>query len=139
MNLPSNKYVFAQWDETAFGKRKNHRGARRRKFGVQWGLTCVSVDPSTMKTLQVDLQFLPFNKRNSNNIMPLVVQRMQEGGTMWTDKWKAYPKAAEEAKVIHETVNHSKEFKDHVTGVHTNNVEGRCLMFDYIFRCASIY
>ena len=122
---PANKYEFAQWDETAFGRRKYHRGARRRKVGVQWGLTCVSIDPDSKKTLAVDLQFLKFNKRDSNNITPLVVQRMLSGGTMFTDMWKAYPKAAEEAGVTHLTVNHNEGFKDHETGVHTNNVEGR--------------
>ena len=82
---PENKYKLAQWDETAFGKRKYERGSRVRQRGVQWGLTVVEVDPLTNKTLSVDLQFLPYNRRDSNNITPLIVQRMEPGGTIVTD------------------------------------------------------
>ena len=42
---PTKKYSNAQWDETAFGKRKYNRGSRRRKEGAQWGETCVEVGP----------------------------------------------------------------------------------------------
>ena len=119
----NKQYWNAQWDETAFGKRKYHRGARRRKTGVQWALTCVSVHPDTNKTLAVDLQFLALNKRGAEQIVPLVVQRMQEGGTMTTDSWRAYPAAAVAAGVTHRVVNHAKEFKS-AEGDHTNNVEG---------------
>ena len=38
---PEQKYELAQWDETAFGKRKYERGKRVRKAGVQWALTVV--------------------------------------------------------------------------------------------------
>ena len=84
----------------------------------------MEVDPITNKTLAVDLQFLPYNKRDKNNIAPLVVQRMKPGGTMTTDSWKAYPGAAQEAGVTHLVVNHSKTFKDPETGACTNNCEG---------------
>ena len=76
------RYKYAMWDETAFGKRKYHRGSRRRKCDIQWGLTCVEVDPVTNKTLAVDLQFLPYNKRTAKVITPLVFQRMVPGGSM---------------------------------------------------------
>ena len=121
---PENKYKLAQWDETAFGKRKYERGPRVRQRGVQWGLTVVEVDPLTNKTLSVDLQFLPYNRRDSNNITPLIVQRMEPGGTIVTDMWRSYPAAAEAAGVKHLTVNHSKEFKNPETGACTNNCEG---------------
>ena len=90
-------------------------------MGVQWGLTCVAVDPETGKTLAVDLQFLPYNKRTAQVITPHVVQRMVPGGTMITDCWRAYREAAQ---VQHLTVNHNEGFKDKESGVHTNNVEG---------------
>ena len=40
-------------------------------------MQCVEVDPETGKTVAVDLQFLPYNKRSANQITPLVVQRMK--------------------------------------------------------------
>ena len=120
----SNRYANAQWDETACGRRKYHRGSRRRKAGVQWVLTCVNVDPITNKTLNVDLQFLPYNRRDAEQISKLVEQRMVPGGVMTTDMWRAYPHAAELAMCQLYTVNHSKGFKDPVTGRTTNNCEG---------------
>ena len=121
---PDNQYVNAQWDETAFGKRKYHRGRSVRNPGVQWGLTAVEVDPLTKKTIALDLQFLPYNRRNTDTIVPKIVQRMKPGGVLTTDCWRAYPAAAEAAKVMHLTVNHSVHFKDPDTGAHTNHVEG---------------
>ena len=61
---PGEKYYWAQWDETAFGKRKYHRGSRVRNGGVQWALTAIEVDPITGKSKALDIQFLPLNKRS---------------------------------------------------------------------------
>ena len=91
---PAMKYSTAQYDETAFGKRKYQRGRRVRKCGVQWALTAVDVDVDG-KTRAVDIQFLPFNKRTVETISPMIVQRMKVGGTISTDLWKAYPAAAD--------------------------------------------
>ena len=121
---PAEKYDLAQWDETAFGKRKYHRGSRVRNGGVQWALTAIQVDPITGKSEALDIQFLPLNKRSADQITPLIVQRMKPGGTILTDCWKAYPIAAKAAKCMHKTVNQSVVFINKETGVHTNNVEG---------------
>ena len=94
-----------------------------RKAGVQWGLTGVEVDKDTGKTIMVDLQLLPYTRRDEATISPRIVQRMQRGGTLVTDGWKAYPGAARAAGVDHLVVNHSEEFKG-PDGQHTNNVEG---------------
>ena len=95
-----------------------------REPGVQWGLTGVEVCPRTGKTLSVDLQMLPFNRRDKETIAPRIVERMKEGGTISTDCLGAYSMAAKEAKCTHLTVNHSENYKDPITGCHTNNVEG---------------
>ena len=121
---PANQYSNAQADESAMGARKYWRGKRVRKLGVQWALTCVDVDPHDGHTIAVDIQFLPYNKRNTETILPKLVQRLKPGGTLTTDCWKAYPACARAAGVTHLTVNHSEHFKDPETGVHTNNVEG---------------
>ena len=44
---PDCRYLHAQADETAFGRRKYRKGKRNRKPGVQWGLTILHYDPST--------------------------------------------------------------------------------------------
>ena len=121
---PANQYSNCQSDESAMGDRKYKRGKRVRKMGVQWALSCVDVDPNTGRTIAVDIQFLPYNKRDTESILPLLVQRLKPGGTLTTDCWRAYPACARAAGVTHLTVNHSKHFADPETGVHTNNVEG---------------
>ena len=63
------------------------------------------------------MQFTDFNKRTIEVLSPMIQQRMQIGGIMVTDCWSAYPKAAEEAQCEHQTVNHSKFFKDPETGI----------------------
>ena len=91
--------------------RKYHRGKRVRKAGVRWGLTGVEVDKETGKTLMVDLQLLPYNRRDEATISPRIVQRIQRGGTITTDSWKAYPGSARAAGVDHLIVKHSEGFK----------------------------
>ena len=95
-----------------------------RKPGVQWGLTGLEVCPQTGKTLSVDLQMLPYNRRDKEDIAPSIVDQMKESGTISTDCWGAYPMAAQQAKCIHLTVNHSENYKDPIIGCHINNVEG---------------
>ena len=119
---PSQKFVNCQIDETAFGKRKYHRGRRVRNAGVQWALTFAEVDSETGKTTQVDMQFLPYNKRSNLQITPMVCERVARGGTITTDSWKAYPPGARAAGVDHKIVNHAEAFVQ--DGIHTNNVEG---------------
>ena len=75
---PAEKYSLAQWDETAFGKRKYHRGSRVRNGGVQWALTAIQVDPITGKSEALDIQFLPLNKRSAEQITPLIVQENEK-------------------------------------------------------------
>ena len=103
--------------------RKYHRGKRVRKSGVQWGLTGVQIDEVTGKTLMVDLQLLPYNRRDESTIAPRIAQRVESGGTIITDEWGAYPGSARAAKCSHKMVNHSERFVG-PDGTHTNNVEG---------------
>ena len=122
---PDCRYLHAQADETAFGRRKYRKGKLVRKPGVQWGLTILHYDPSARprKALNVDLQFLPGNKRTIETLTPPIVQRMLPGGSLTTDGWRAYEEAARAAGVTHHVVNHKKEWVT-IEGDDTNGAEG---------------
>ena len=75
---PAFKYAHAQVDETAFGTRKYQRGARARKSGTQWALTCVDISQCEHikgAAMGVDIRFLPFNKRSCNEIHEIAKTR----------------------------------------------------------------
>ena len=89
---------------------------------MQWCLTIVGVD-NEWKISNVDMRFLPYNKRNATAITPIVRQRMAPGATITTDGWRAYPIVAANCGLVHNIVNHSVEFVS-PAGHHTNHVEG---------------
>lgn len=57
-------------------------------------------------------------------MISIINSNVHPGSIILTDKWKAYDKACEVLNFAHSTVNHSMYFKDPITGVHTNTVEG---------------
>jgi IS1 family transposase len=64
--------------------------------------------------------------RNAQTLEELIKKYVLPGSTIHTDEWKGYSNI-ENIDVVppykHETVNHSKNFVDPVTGVHTQNIE----------------
>lgn len=54
-----------------------------------------------------------------------IKKHVRRGSEIWTDKWKGYSNLSRLGyNYVHKTVNHSKNFKDPVSGVCTNYVEG---------------
>ena len=51
---------------------------------------------------------------------------MKPGSVIYTNLWKGYARLEQEKEYNfkHGTVNHSRFFKDPITGVHTNTIEG---------------
>ena len=63
-------------------------------------------------------------QRNAATLLPIIQQHVANGSTVWSDEWSAYNRVASLPNVnSHGVVNHSIEFVNPVTGVHTQNVE----------------
>ena len=96
-------------DESKFGRRKYHRG--HKVDGVERTSEKKFFTESVKDRLAVTL--IDVLKRN---ILP--------GSIVYSDMWKGYAKLSDILEMQHKTVNHSKSFKDPITGVHTNSIEG---------------
>ena len=107
--------VIVELDEAKFGKRKYNRGAYREG---QWVLGAVD-----RNTNQCCLLPCPNNRRDGATLIPLIYRWILPGSIIHTDEWAAY-NSLTAAGYTHESVNHSIQFVDPTTGVHTNTQEG---------------
>lgn len=104
--------VIVEIDESKFGKRKYHRGKSVTGIWVFGG-----IERESKKRFIVEV-----DKRDETTLLPLCLKYIKPGSIVYSDCWKAYSRLHDHG-FIHHTVNHSKHFKDPVTGVHTNNIE----------------
>jgi len=100
-------------DESKFGKRKYNKG--HAVDGV-WILGMV--DRTTRKIYLVSVE-----KRDSKTLKEAISEHVNDDSIIYTDCWKGY-NGIKDNCASHQTVNHSKFFKDPETGVHTNTIEG---------------
>jgi transposase-like protein len=107
--------IIVQIDETKMGKRKYHRGHR---VDGAWVLVGIEMTPERRVFAEVVAD------RAESTLVNVISRHVCSGSTIWTDKWKSYTSLSRIFDVTHQTVNHSECFKDPVTGVNTNMVEG---------------
>ena len=107
-NIP----LTVELDESKCGKRKYNKG---RRIEGQWvfGGYCRETK---------DIFMVPVEKRDSKTLVKLVIEYVKPGTTILTDCWRAYNILGKKG-FKHLTVNHSINFVDPITGVHTNNIE----------------
>lgn len=107
--------VIVEIDETKMGKRKYNRGHRVE------GVWCVA---GIERTPDKKVFVFEVEDRKTETLKRIISENVHVGSVIYTDGWKGYKKACEELGFIHKIVNHSRHYKDPVTGVHTNTIEG---------------
>ena len=60
--------------------------------------------------------------RSAATLNPIILEYVLPGTSIYSDQWAAY-RNLNQLGFAHGTVNHSVNFKDPTTGVHTNHVE----------------
>jgi transposase-like protein len=107
--------VIVEIDESKFGKRKYNRGHRVEGCWVLGGVERTEARKLFITVVQ---------DRTAQTLLNVIQQHVKPGSIIYTDLWKGYSKLNEELGYSHFTVNHSLHFKDPITGVDTNTIEG---------------
>lgn len=102
-----------QIDESVITKRKYHVG---RVVREKWVL---GIYDTTLNRGYV--QYV--ENRNARTLETIIRRHVRPGTEIWTDMWRGY-RGLTGLGYVHRTVNHSRYFRDPVTGVCTNRVEG---------------
>ena len=94
-----------------------HRGRPPQSELWVFGMVDVSHSPALGY-----MQIVP--KRDAATLLPIIQQHVAPGTIIHSDQWSAYNRVSTLPNVAsHRTVNHSIEFVNSVTGVHTENIE----------------
>lgn len=96
---------------------QHHRG--RPTTSEQWVFGMVDTSQTPALGLMV---LVP--SRDAATLLPIIQQHVRPGTVVWSDEWAAYRRVQQLPPVSqHSTVNHSVEFVNPSTGVHTQNIE----------------
>lgn len=94
-----------------------HRGRQPAAEVWVFGMVDTSQTPSLGY-----MEIVP--SRDAQTLIPIIRAHTVSGSIVWSDEWRAYSRVGSLPGVAqHDTVNHSVNFVEPSTGVHTNNVE----------------
>lgn len=111
--IGGNKMI-VEVDESKFGKRKFNKGHHVDGVWIIGG-----VERSENKKINLEI----IKKRNTENIDLFFKNNINIDSIVLTDCWRGYNNVQKNG-YQHNTVNHSKFFKDPQTLIHTNTIEG---------------
>lgn len=106
--------IIVELDESKLGKRKYHRGHRVEGVWILGGVE---------RTAAKRTFFVPVQDRSAQTLEHLILRHVTPGSIIHTDLWRGYLNLSQ-LGFQHLTVNHSQCFKNPLTGVHTNTIEG---------------
>ena len=96
---------------------QHHRG--RPTTSEQWVFGMVDTSQSPAQGVMCMVA-----NRDAATLLPIIQQHVRPGTIIWSDQWAAYRSVQQLPPVSqHATVNHSIQFVDPTTGVHTQNIE----------------
>jgi hypothetical protein len=107
--------VIVELDETKIGKPKNNRGRAVEGFWAVGGIE--RSDERRAFVVEVE-------DRTTETLMRIVQTYVRQGSIVHTDCWAGYHALGQNSHYTHFSVNHSRNFVDPETGVHTNTIEG---------------
>jgi hypothetical protein len=107
--------IVVEIDESKFGKRKYHRGHPVEGVWVLGGIERTDAK-------KVFITSVP--DRCARTLLGIISTRVRQGSVIYTDLWGGYAGLNQDLGYEHFTVNHSENFVDPDTGVHTNMIEG---------------
>jgi IS1 family transposase len=102
-----------QIDETVIAKRKHNRG---RIIPQKWVVGAID-------TVSKDIIIRHLDNRSRDELRNVICDAITESCTVTTDLWRGYLNIFENRDITHNTVNHSENFVDPITGAHTNSIE----------------
>ena len=109
--------VIVQIDESLMRhKPKYHRGRAPQSELWVFGIADTSVQPAKVYIEQV-------SNRRSETLLQIVEDHVIEGSIIQSDQWPGYSRIRSDYRWILRSVNHSENFVDPLTGVHTQNIE----------------
>ena len=113
--------IRVQIDESCCGKMKYKRGKRKKQTWVLGG----TEDPNSLPEGQIPRSFrLTVPNRTRATLIPILKFFIEQGSEVWSDGWSSYFCLGQHG-FKWDWVNHSKTFKEAMTGVNTNRCEGQ--------------
>jgi transposase-like protein len=107
--------IVVEIDESKFGKRRYNRGHRVEGAWVFGGIE---------RTQERRVFAMVVPNRTAETLLEAIRENIHPESIILSDMWRGYARIEEELDIEHQVVNHSRNFVDPVTGVHTNTIEG---------------
>jgi len=107
--------IVVEIDETAFGRRKYNVGHVVKETWVFGGV-------ERTKERRIFARVVP--NRSRKTLFAIIKECVADGSIIYSDMWAAYASIERDLNMEHGSVNHSTNFKDPETEVHTNTIEG---------------
>lgn len=106
--------IVVEIDESLFSRRKNHC---ERVFYQQWVFGGICRETGDCFLVQVP-------NRRFSTLFPIIKEYILEGSVIYSDSWKAYQMTEREREGFRDfKANHSYNFVDSTTDVHTQHIE----------------